>query len=251
MRKGIAILGSGPSSMFITMACNEHGFVPAIFGKRSVHAPAGAFYYHWLPEMYCNDVPLEDIEYFYLGNSRTYSEKQWDGRIYPSSFGSYHDELGYDPAKTHAEFLRKSEAVYIDAGILGDLDIYRICEMYCVVFCTFPNKQAYEMVRKVKRPVTVEDCDANKNRIIYNGLADVAWVRISELFGKRYTEYCKMEDVPENTKFVTIDDLHPDTEIPKIDKPFNLHYVGRYAEMNRRLLSHSAYFKTLEVLNVK
>lgn len=243
------ILGCGPSSMFITMACNEMGIIPTIFGIRRGGQPSGAFYYHWLPEKYAAMVTKHRITYEYIGTEEYYLQRQWGRSDIPSSFGKYHDEEGYDPYVVLDRFLAHSEANYIDAGLMGGDDIFSLCKSFYRVFCTFPILTMRSDIIQVRRPVIAHISSNPENIIIYNGSPEENWVRKSNLFGAEYIEYADVESLPAGEKFTWVRDIDPKSSVRPIDHPRNLYLVGRYAEAKRSMLAHEAYNRAKEILH--
>lgn len=246
----IAILGFGPSSMFSIMACNDQGFAPTVVGGDIVRVPAGAFYYHWLPQEYSKEAKIHHINYKYVGNAGVYSEKQWGNENYPSSFWKYSNEIGYEPREVFSLFQQKSTFKYVHSGIMKTEDVLEYCGKYDIVVCTFPLPEIMEQAQKVTRPVIIRPTKLQDNIIIYSGKKEDKWVRWSNLFGTTYVEYCNFEDVPkEAPRIVPIVDLHPNLSVQMPFLPNNLFFSGRYAEFKRTRLAHEAYKRMEEILN--
>jgi hypothetical protein len=249
----VAILGTGPGAMFSIMACNDLGIEPYTADMSKVKAPAGAFYYHWIPERYRSLCKVYPIQYKYLGDEAGYIHKQWGDWISTgSSFGGYKLHEGFSPAEVHRAFL--ADAEYIPQDFPKDiLDNYvlRVCRDYDIVFCTFMLDRVKKLVNPIFRPVETEFIsDASPNKITYNGSSDTKWIRQSALFGMLYTEYPRFVDLPGKPgKLSTIMDLHPSARFPKLELPRNLHMVGRFAQVDRRLLAHCAYNRVKEILD--
>lgn len=247
--KTIAILGTGSSALFSIMACNDRGLAPSVFGKQSSF-PAGAFYYHWLPAYYERWLPMYPINYTYIGTEEGYIQKQWGNVKCETSFGKYDFEKGFNPAEVLDLFKELGIYELISDRELLTGDIFNLCEEYKAVICTFPLAETEITIKPIQRPVTIEiPKNPENNRITYCGSYEFPWVRQSILFGKKYTEYAKIEHVPDDMHHVKIADIHPDAvaQFPLI--PTNLHFIGRYAEYNRKRLAHEAYSMTEEILD--
>jgi len=248
----IAILGFGPSAMFSIMACNTNGITPVVYGEQPLRIPSGAFYYHWLPLYYARKVQSYLIAYFHKGTEDIYLQKQWGTSEYESSFGKYSQESGYSPVEVYEVF--RANAAYEHVPVKNKFttdDVFAKCNEYDIVICTFPLKEIYDRIKKVRRVVQVINYPRpTENRIMYSGDPADEWIRISELFGYTYVEYASAEGPSIYSGFMTqIIDLYPNQWYQEMIKPDNLHFMGRYAELNRRRLAHEAYAMTEEILN--
>lgn len=245
----VAILGFGASSIFSIMACNDKGIEPTVVTKEIAKPPAGAFYYHWLPPKYSNYVESEFIQYDYKGTEDIYLRKQWgDYPVGSSSFNKYDLEKGYNPTEVFHEFSLHARFGCSLRERLSYSDIVNYCHSYNLVICTFPVSEFTGIPKLVYRPVFSRNVYSFENIIAYNGCSRPKWVRKSTLFGKEHTEYADLSEVPaEKLKFVTlVPDIHPSSK-PKsnYDLPMNnLVFIGRFATVNRSMLSHEAYEQT-------
>lgn len=249
----VAIIGSGPSSMFGVMACNDNGIEPHIYRKEGFNSPFGAFYYHWLPESYIGKVDLHDIEYTYLGTEEVYLRNQWgDNTPNESSFGKYSFELGFNPMDVDSVFVKHAKYYIAGTNKLEESEITELCNIYDIVFCTFPFKAYKDKAEMTFRPVVRKQSrfPEDYNMITYNGTSKYKWVRRSELFGSQYTEYTTVLDISNNEGTLSfVPDLAKDLSISYEGLPDNLLFVGRFAQMKRKLLSHQSYHRVMEAIN--
>jgi hypothetical protein len=209
----IAILGAGPTSIFVLAALRDRGHIPWIIANEVKASTPGAFYYHWVPD-WIGAKPYP-IEYAYQGTKEEYSLKQW-GYPYPNSFGSYAEEIGYYPSEVASYVLAHcNHGVEKPTDKMIDGKVFDLCRSYDLVFCTFPLQMHMINNKTYFYPVTIQPSNDAENYIIYNGLKNDVRVRQSQLFGYLYTEYTKNTDLGDIPHFMNRD-MHP-TQDPVVD----------------------------------
>ena len=258
----VAIIGSGPGSVYIYQACIDNKINPIIISKSRVNFVPGAFWLRWVPAKFENLLRQENIVFYSRGNYEEYEKIQW-GRCYGnSSFpSSSRVETGYNPSKALAVMSRNMK---FDPTFphVEDRDIRRICSEYDLVFLTFPmeswlKSRAYYLV---SFPIYTSCKSADHNYTIYNGVPGSKIVRESNLFGKKYIEFSHfatrndvMNSLPvfDSTERINwIRDFIP--ECPELDSSEipskNLKPIGRYAQFKRKMLSHEAYSEANKII---
>ncbi len=281
-QKSVLILGSGAAAAFAYVAARDWGGTKInILTNRHGRPSAGAFYFHWLPDSIIEQkikrteketvtqtsIEPEDIYVTSYGTKKGYLKKQWGEKKYKTSFPKKDFVTeGYDPVKAW-DLLWREANVDILVGNLSRADIKDMGSSVDFVFQTFPMFETTQA-----RPKTVDFLTLYKkspkgpgddwawaleyapNFIIYNGEPDTPWVRCSYLFGHLFYEYpagAEIE-VPQGWQKRLQPDMHPKTK-PWKKAPYpevpNIHLVGRYAQWNRKMLSHDSYWRTFGILN--
>lgn len=251
----VAILGSGPSAAFAVLACRSRGIEPEVISQNDGHADqSGAFFLHWLPEEFVaqnNVVPIE-VEFVPLGTAEGYSTKQW-GAVIPTSFPSHpRTEKMY----SSVELMRVWYTLQVKIAKLAKGDIEKACQVYDLVFHTFPINVGDR--RTVHFPVMDTRCHLKSSRILYNGTSD-RWIRCTTAFGRMSFEYPVasinplLEPAPiASHKFERhlLRDIPPGTEPMRAEERAfrNLIPIGRFATMDRKVLSHHAFGTVLSQL---
>ena len=96
----------------------------------------------------------------------------------------------------------------------------------------------------------LRESDPSKNFVVYNGTHEGLVVREAQLFGNHFLEFPKgltqehdLEEWPidlKGYKVVMLKDLDPRTK-PWHQPKGNIRLIGRWAQWDRKILSHDAY----------
>lgn len=252
----VAVLGSGAASAYAVRAALDCGADVTVhaFADKPGGGPPGAFYLHWLPPSVANKTRQHDIFIHGTGMEIGYRTKQWGdfaSQVSSSSFPTdSYLELGYDPIAINV-LAAGAKRVIIDKP-LTDREVDWLRNDYDIIFQTFPTQASLSTQPPYLKYYIVLSgigADPDQNYIEYDGTHTVPWVRLSQLWGKRYLEFPKgmsWESITEwsslwaNSLHVEVKDFHPDTEI-QVSRLTGVSLIGRWATWNKRWLSHMAY----------
>ena len=249
----VAILGFGPSALFSILACNDYGISPTVMAY-GFEEPAvvGCFFYHWVPTWISEMVGTSLISVFTYGNEKTYIRKQWGEMSgITSSFNKYTGKiLGYNPSAVNKSIIDICHFEKVKIFKEGGFYLSDVCNKFDYVIQTFPTEFSYNTRPPlVHIPVSVQESSDPSNFIVYSGLEGDKWVRTSNLFGNRFTEYPPNFAVSSGD-VVVIKDMYPNVEPYQRcgDDPHNLYLVGRFAQWKRTMLAHEAYGRVQNIL---
>ena len=272
MKAKIAIVGGGFSAGFARIACIDFGISSdriTIYADRILPPPEGAFYIHSIPGS------LEKMDQFSIsiksvGTKVGYLQKQWGvvSSHWTSSFPTSQTcDRGYAPKYVHEQLWKGVEFTmlksYLDDHELADL---RYESDYDFVFHSFPTavstltQESYLVKFMIADyPNTsgvAKDLEELEvlfpsvgHIILYNGVHNYPWVRLSRLFGKTYLEYPSAYSRfagASPVKFYS--DLHPDTPVWTYRGDPSVIPIGRLATWDRKKLSHHVYKDVQKVL---
>lgn len=257
----VVILGGGPSSVFAWYGARQvysYDEVQIWANEPEVAYPPGAFWLHDIPP--CNlNFQSEDMYVRLMGSGEGYSRKQW-GEVYPTSADQYKQEVkvrAWNP-QVVLPILWKACNVRTTARKFTSIDIMDIAAKYDHVIQTFPTDPlSIDLMRKNRYPTYYSQLkDLKRNTCVYQGRADIPWVRLTMAFGWVSLEFpssfTDTESILENCdgdwggggKVVTTADLHP-TQKPVIQTVYgpkrNVLLTGRWATLDRKALSHHSY----------
>lgn len=260
MRKKVAILGVGPTAAFVYQACKDAGLEPheiAVFGQgRPEQVPVGTFWIHAIPHL-DHEVTAHTILITAEGTEAGYLRKQWGNGHdhYPSSFPhETRTEIGYSPFEViPLLWSGLDDEQLVQVGMLDTADVDRIATFFDLVFQTFPTAVSLRVRHKsfVKIPILLypNTYDATYHRVRYSGAEEQPWVRRCMLFGHTSFEFpahlkdpgLHMDTTGGTVRWVN--DLHPTVKPlhPAQVSSDNIVLIGRFAEWNRKRLSHQAY----------
>lgn len=259
----IYIVGGGLSAIYAYFGALKSGYKPEEVEvmTNSTIPLAGAVF------MYSSPIPWVEciITNILLGDCDTYSLKQWGTiqntsahkRFYNGATRSVQEKL-YDPASLYPALWSMISRVH-RIGALDEDDIQMLCKRGKAVICTFADPEIRMSINPdnfVKIPIvqTYGDSTISDRVVIYNGIADIPWIRKTMMPGRSSTEYphtaqpdeiMKWEDLRgagTSGKLMLRPDIHPMT-IPLSWEDRcrgNLLRVGRQAIFDPRYLSHQA-----------
>jgi len=248
----IAIIGGGPSAAFAYRACWEMNLNPTVYADKFT-TPSGAFYIHEMPPTCPPDV-LQQYEkkvyWISIGTAEVYSEKMWNDPSIETSFPIVpRMETGYDPAII--KWLWTDLDRLQPCGKLSDDGVVALAAQYDLVIQTFPTDESkkYRTIEHV--PVfTKSITPLDPIILLYSGDAS-PWVRATFSGDKLSLEYPKEFPITSDLiywTFSSVPDLPPDTK-PWTKGPSPcVELVGRFAQYDRKMLSHHAYDRTMKLL---
>lgn len=256
-KPSVAILGNGPAGAFINRACLEQGITPDVFSATPIcHIPAGAFWYHDLPEALKPRVPAATILNVGLGKGSTYSAKMW-GLPLKSSFPTVPStELGYNAKASLRELWAPNFKVHIKR-FDTDGQVLDFAQEYDLVFQTFPTyasrKHNSFVSRRIFTYTKPVPCLSKLGICLYNGLTNPKlsnWLRLTWLFGTLSIETLGIIPTGQSGfKLAGVETkLHPETKPVEGFRDDNIILVGRFAQWSPKMLAHEAYSRAKLVL---
>lgn len=252
----IRIVGAGPSAAYAVLACRSIGVEPVVISNAPPHTnQAGAFFLHWLPEWFVEQTKAKAsvVQWVPLGSKEVYLAKQgYHDLALPCSFPVQEQlEWMYSSAWLDAAW----DGVKVEWGNLSAAELAQLGEIYDFVFYTFPAVKHGRVLDNF--PVLDARTGIRRNKIVYSGLPEHAWVRMTQAFGRLSYEYPRPVQLadfpPDKLPF----EQHWLRDIPPSVLPLdaseypaaNVIPIGRFAEWQRKRLSHEVYARVLEVLN--
>lgn len=269
MDKRVVVLGCGPAGLFSAWAAINMGYQVEIFSKKRPSELFGAQYLH---------KPIPGIEsdkttvaYDLLGTAAEYQGRVYgfdvDVEVSPSVLNAEHDAWDIRSA------YKKLYGYFFDKDLITDVrDIeYRALRMALddkdwgrgVVINSIPLPSIcgkgcrfeYQTIKAIgDAPERGVFCpvEAKHNTVLCNGLKGnkaPSWYRVSNVFGYNTAEYPESVRLPGNQIGTPAPAL--------VKKPIRnycrcnpeIYRVGRYGSWTKGVLSHDAFFDTVEILN--
>jgi len=252
----VVILGTGPSAAYAVMACIKLRVEYEIISNRgpTINFP-GAFW----PRLNPTSIPLESrtINVYSIGTAQNYLAKQWgevrSEWLESTSFPvNSREEVAYDPYLLFGEFWKHE-----DIRIMGNLSDYIIKDLvteFDLAFMTFATEKSKKVMEPyvirypiVSHPIIGKLDDSTSLFCLYNGSGYNHIVRLSKLFGFVHAEYGKdyvlKQELVGDGKITYVPDTWPNAPIwdPSDVPAKNVILVGRFAQWDRKVLSHNAY----------
>lgn len=264
--RSVAVVGLGPTGAFVARAAIDCGYKVTVYVFGQSHlTPPGAFWLHWLPEDMTETFEPVEIKIIGKGKASNYVDLQWGkeiGKHYHTS-SSFTEgmviEEGYNPAQVLPKLVPDSVLIEYVAFPLSDIDVVGLTHSHQYVFQTFPRK--VDVLTQPERIPYIAaarfDCkDPNQNVVVYNGTGNGIVVREAYLFGHHFLEFPKNMPLVEvlgnydlsDYQHVVLKDLHPATTPIQADPLGRVYLMGRFAQWDRKCLSHDAYSRTVQIL---
>jgi hypothetical protein len=258
----IAILGCGPAGLMAAHAaatiCKQwhvsvsidilsHKQKSPLYGAQYLHRP--------IPGIECGD-PV-NVEYRLRGTADEYKRKVygrlWDGTVSPEDLAE--DHAAWDIRRTYGMLWDKWQHFVRDTDI-DPAGVKFLQESHDIVISSVPRDAICHAGHKFRHTQITAAGDAPslgidlaqsgfrcmENTVLCNGEDSPSWYRMSRVFGHTTIEWpADVGRVPITTAAAVRKptdhdcDCHPDV----------LH-VGRYGEWKKGVLSHTAYFNTLD-----
>lgn len=262
----VAVVGLGATGAFVARAAYDAGYKVTVYSYGEANTtPPGAFWLHWLPVDLTQQYTPQVITILGKGEEANYIKLQWGKtanlKMVTSSFPTKPiSEPGYNPADVLPTLLPAEVKMELTPYPFSDRDVQDLARGYDFVFQTFPRKVDMEL-----QPNRIPFVAAAKmgvqplgvNIVVYNGIGPKGGIVVREamLFGNHFLEFPKgmsLKQVGEQYsldgwKTVMLKDLSPHTK--PIPQPGDKVYLmGRYAQWDRKCLSHDCYQRTLNIL---
>lgn len=266
----VAVLGAGPSAAFGVAALKDLGVGTIhVLTTRINKPPKGAFWFHDLPPSVRKRFSPTPIAVFGVGTEQQYLWNQYGRQLnIKSSFPSkLHQQHGYDPFAVW-DVLWEGIKIVKGKFFSGDDQIRNFAKDYDLVFHTFPSAASilrqsailrYPVVVYDREPIYFPAClamedwqwyqrkacsflpDTEHNLCVYNGTSYLPWVRVTRRWGAIYIELPATFEMLKNLEYIWANALHPETcaWVQKIEQ--NIYPLGRFAQWDRKTLSHHSY----------
>lgn len=253
----IAVLGCGPAGLMAAHAAVNCGEEVRVFSRKQKSPLYGSQYLHApIPGVTDRDANVT-VEYQMRGSVDDYRRKvygkMWDGTVSPEDLTEMHK--AWDIRETYdrlwdlySELIEDTDidpagVKFLQGGMSGDLIVNTIpLSQLCHQGHSF---RAQEVIAAGDAPGLGIDVGriyrCTPDTVICNGNDHPSWYRISNIFGHTTVEWPASVPVPITTA-------------SKVQKPTghncdcwpDLLKVGRYGSWTKGVLSHSAYFNTME-----
>jgi hypothetical protein len=248
----VAILGAGPTAAFIARACLDCGIRPDVFAAKRVHPIGGAFWIYEVPESIAPFVSDKQPIYISkIGTAEGYAQKMWGDPTLKTSFSSIEEvSWGYSPEEVLP--LLWGDLSYEEEYLKSDEQVALLARSYDLVFQTFPTKKSLDQQGTWREPFFIINhrvWSGQINEVTYDGDLFSPYLRASYLFGWRSVELReRVELLNPYEKGVSGWKLHPGTPRWTTAPAKNVILLGRFAQWDRKLLSHQAYRTTRQNL---
>jgi hypothetical protein len=248
----IAVLGCGPAGLLACHAACKAGHTVAVFSKKQKSKLMGAQYLHRPSPLITKEDPEFTVQMFKVGTSEGYSRKVYGHPEAESSWGRWR-EGEYPAWRLNAAYntlwylyQKQINEQEISPDVLKSLIEI---EKFDAVISSIPPVAI--CLRKVEHAFTVGQTYVEEispesffpNTIIYNGAPLTTWHRASNLEGRAWMEFAKVP-VADGSRGVTVSK----PQSTDCDCWPEILRVGRYGRWTRDVLSHEAYYETLEWL---
>lgn len=258
----IAILGCGPTGLVAAHAAYQAGHDPAVFSKKRKSFIHGAQYLH-APIEGINPIgsPMK-IRYVMQGEPEGYLKKvygsKWDGSISDDLRDQEH--LAWDIRAAYSWLWMHYSPYIFDQEFSADTfgnfydDLIRCFDLVintiprsalCVAGHFFKSTSIWALGDAPEHGQFVP-MDCNLGDVIYNGLSEPSWYRLSNIFGYKTVEW------PNHGK-------PPVEGVSKVEKPIShncdcwpeLRHTGRFGAWNKHKMVHNSYDDVKEMIMLK
>lgn len=277
----VAILGCGPAGMMAAHACSISGVKFAIFSRPEASRLGGAQFLHQAIPLLTSHMPDAIVNYWVVGDGRTYQKKAYGSGHQPSfvSFSNvFHGKTQqawnlirvYDQLwQMYSGGINEMTVTPTDLiGIQKDFDLVVSSiprRALCAVQSSAPSSEVPnghrfngQSIRILKNQCALPADWTGGNpemTIFYNGSPQQSWYRSSSLWGHQFTEFgdgfqlpYEQDDVVYAFKPLSHDcTCHTVKDVTKEGMP-KVIFVGRYGQWCKGVLTHDAFFGTLESL---
>jgi hypothetical protein len=250
----IAVIGLGPSGAFAAKAAHDMGCDVDIYTTTTNKMPPGATWLHWLPEDVTSRFTPTQIYIMGKGTEKEYVKRQWGSDKISSSFPKKPVwEAGFNPTEVLDVLVPDACHTHIVPHPMSDVDVKDLSRGYDLVFQTFATQESKNFQPPLVSFVaaaSIGRSDPEKNFVVYNGTKDGIVVREAQLFGNHFLEFPKNMSIqevrelhPDDGKhsYISLKDLDASTKPWLEDKSSKVKLVGRWAQWDRKVLSHDAY----------
>ena len=241
-------------------AAHSLGHDVRILSKKRKSEMFGAQYLHQpIPGM-TNGDPIE-VSYRLTGSISGYRQKvygpDYSGPVSPDEYGTETNHLAWDIRQTYGALWQKfgffvehvDFKTYPVAEAIKDTDPeFVISSIPAPLLCqhrdehSFMDQIVYSIGDAPERGIFCP-IDCRKSTVLCNGLDEVSWYRVANVFGHSTAEW------PASRR-------PPYEGVAEVRKPLkttcnclpNVMRVGRYGKWSKGVLSHTAYIETCEAL---
>lgn len=258
----IAILGSGPAGLFAAHAAAEAGHDFQIFslGKKS-HLNGAQYLHEPIPGLTLH--PGTQISYRLHGTVEEYRQKVYqDENVTVSPEILAGDQLGWDIRDTYDVAWERYSSAIADR-IINRYRVPQLMSVHDLVISTIPARRICDSSRHrflSRRTWAIGDAPAlgvqcpvevAGGTVVCDGRAETLWYRASNIFGFRTVEW------PFSAFSEANRGMPPNATL--VEKPISTDCdcwgdkvlrMGRYGAWNKTELSHMAFYRTREYLNV-
>lgn len=257
----VVVFGCGPAGLFAAEAAKQSGCDVIIYSKKNKSTMYGAQYLHRpIPgtESYLHEGV--SIKYLLNGTPESYRKKvygdMWDGTVSPEDLEE--DHLAWDIREAYHELWDRWSNRIIDLPYGIERSTVRVLHdgsHYGTIINSIPRPQlcfqrhpfgSTQIWAAGEAPEIGIKLPYNcpPQSVLCDGGEDVSWYRLSNIFGRKTIEWSGERKKP------------PISGVAKVTKPTShgcdcwpkITHVGRYGRWEKGVLSHSAYFDTLEKL---
>lgn len=257
----VAIVGSGASSIYALLACNDMGIIPTIIANpNSLRIQPGSYWLKWLPRNVSRKFDAFFVKVSKIGTREGYISKQWPEHpeSYRSSFPDQQsEEFGFNPYEVLPTILLENNRYNFLSSkdkLITDADLADLGAKFDYVFHSFPTEKCKNENSSIlkKIPVKVSKISYPSNWVIYDGTPS-KFTRVSLLFGHKFIEYPHYETSMQTNRegeVIWVQDIAPTSIAPNMHQiKENVIPIGRFGRMDRRLLSHDSYKLVQGVIN--
>ena len=197
MTQEICIIGCGPAGLLAAHAAVRAGYTPVIISAKAEPSPTAkaVFVHRAIPEMTSTE-PDSYITMRKLGDGDGYAAKVYGDPEHPCSWDKF--AVGGFPAWKLETMYRRLWASYrgaireavVTPTALGDIARgypYVINTAPARDLCLRPEDHTFPVRETLVTPHA--PLPVVPNEMVYNGVPTVPWMRASDLFGVRSTEY--------------------------------------------------------------
>lgn len=253
----VAVLGCGPAGLMAAHAVMMAGHEPVIYSRKRKSEMYGCQYLHEpIPDM-TDSTNYVDVEYQLRGTESQYRRKvygkTWDGTVSPEDLDEQH--LAWDIRETYDRLWDAYESdimdYHIDPAAVrfvmdqpgNDLVINSIpLPELCHKGHTFRSQQVIAAGDAPGRGIDVGRIySIPANTVICNGEEMPTWYRASNIFDHTTVEWPNGIKPPLSSASEVLKPTDHNCDCwPDVFK------VGRYGSWTKGVLSHSAFFRTME-----
>jgi hypothetical protein len=261
----VLILGCGPAGLMAAAAAKEAGFDPMIVSKKRKSEMYGAQYLHAQIPGYSPDMSF-DVNYTLFGTAEEYRRKVYgnDARVTVSPEDLPEDHEGWDIRETYNNLWMKFQEDIHDVAFESGAEVHGFVNSLLMtgafphvlstiparILCInpahqFPSQRIWAIGDAPERGIFSPIRAASLNQVICSG-GESSWYRCANILGYVTAEW------PANKR-------PPLEGVAPVDKPLNtncdclpeVHRLGRFGKWQKGVLSHTAYYETLEGLSFR
>lgn len=256
----VAVLGCGPAGLLAAHACLLSGHEPRIISIKEKSKMPGTQYLHEpIPALTCQE-PDGVVNYIKRGTQQGYAQKVYGSADAHCSWPKFHEgeHKIWHMGKMYEQLWENFEDSIQDY-VVGSATVTNLIDTYPLVISSLPLpkicanphhsfKNQTIWVSSKDDVDTVMDLPLNGNTIIYDGTSERHWYRASMIFGKVAIETTKASMADQGWSYGH-KPIRTDCEchVTPVGRFFR---VGRFGQWRKGVLSHSAFWDTLRILDL-